>query len=249
MRRRLRFVAGLVPALIVTLCAARAHADETIGVLHVEVVGASKTAAEMFETSLEDGLGNAGFKVATRVKMRELLEPSGFQAGCLFGPCLKLVYGVTGVRLVLVARITGVGKNFTYLVTLLDTRTGTVAAQATDDCPVCTVDEAVATASMAVIGLVTGASDPGMVDPTDPGRALDLNALREAQRAAEDTLAARKNSLGRGAVFLLSMAAIAGAVSATAFLKDEHEAGYLAAGVGGAFVISGGTLLIISRKF
>jgi len=204
----------------------------------------------MFESSLEDGLGNAGFKVATRAKMRELLVPSGFQAGCMFGPCLKPIHGITGVRLVLVARITGVGKNFSYLVTLLDTRTGLVAAQATDDCPVCTVDEAVATASMAVIGLVTGASDPEMTDPTaDPGGALNFNAAREARQAAQDRLDDSKKSVRRGSIFLLSMAAVAGAVSVTAFLKDEDEAGYIAAGVGGAFVISGGTLLIISRKF
>ena len=47
----------------------------------------------------------------------------------------------------------------------------------------------------------------------------------------------------------MSMAALAGAVSVAAFHEDEDEAGYIAAGVGGAFAISGGTLFVISRKF
>lgn len=227
-----------------------AAADETVGILHVEVSGVSETAAEMLESSLEDGLGNAGFKVAKRARMRELLEASGFPEGCRFGPCLQMVYEITGVKLVLVARITGVGRNFTYLVTLVDTRTGSYVSQATDTCAVCTVNEAVATASIAVIGLVTGAGDDTRTRVDDNvAAALDAASLRERQRAVDEVLARRKRSVTRGSVFLLGMAAVAGGVSATAFYKEDDQVGYAAAAAAGAFAISGTTLFVISRKF
>jgi hypothetical protein len=231
--------------------AATAGADEIVGVLHVEVSGVSETAAEVLESSLEDGLGNAGFKVAKRARMRELLDASGFPEGCRFGPCLQTVYKVTGVRLVLIARITGVGRNFSYLVTLVDTRTGTYTSQATDSCAVCTVNEAVATASIAVIGLVTGAGTGTVTEPgTDTTHAaLDAAALREKDRALDDLLDRRQRSVTRGSIFLLGMAAIAGGVSATAFIKEDDDLGYGAAAAAGAFAISGGTLFVISRKF
>ena len=253
MRRGLN-KAGIIAAAVVALSslstAAFAQDEEIVGILQVDVVGVSETAAEIFESSLEDGLGNAGFNVAKRVRMRELLRPSGFIEGCTFGPCLQKIFEITGVKLVLVARITGVGKNFTYLVTLVDTRTGALAAQETDTCAVCTVDEAVATASMAVIGLVTGAGKSG-VEPDTPATAslLDLAAIREREAAMADLMSRRKRSVKRGAVLLLSMAGIAGAVSATGFFKDDDRLGYSAAGVAGGFAISGATLLVISSKF
>ena len=232
--------AGIFAAAVVALSSnAFAQDEEIVGILQVDVVGVSEAAAEIFESSLEDGLGNAGFNVAKRVRMRELLRPSGFIEGCTFGPCLQKIF-----------EITGVGKNFTYLVTLVDTRTGALAAQETDTCAVCTVDEAVATASMAVIGLVTGAGKSG-VEPDTPATSslLDMAAIREREAAMADLMSRRKRSVKRGAVLLLGMAGIAGAVSATGFFKDDDRLGYSAAGVAGGFAISGATLLVISSKF
>ncbi|RMH44427.1 MAG: hypothetical protein D6689_02405 [Deltaproteobacteria bacterium] len=249
-----RAIAIAVAAAVLSAHAPAARADdgEVIGILDVEVVGVSDTAAEMFEASLETGLGNAGFRVAKRERMRELLEPSGYIPGCRFGPCLKTVYDVTGVRLVLVARITGIGKNFSYLVTLVDTRTGLHTAQDTDECPVCTVDEAVATASLAVIGLVTGASNPEVTDPSvgpTGGIQFDPAELRERERALDRKLAARRRSLRRGGVFLLGMAALAAGASAVGFADDNDTLGAAGAAAAGAFAVGGATVFALSRRF
>ncbi len=225
--------------------------QEIVGILHVDVSGVSETAAAKFEDSLEDGLGNAGFRVAKRKKMRALLEKGNYQDGCWFGPCLERVHAITGVRLVLVARITGVGRNFSYVVTLLDARTGLPTSQATDQCAVCTVDEAIATASIAVIGLVTGAGDATVTDVEDPARQdeIDLADLEQRERYLAEDRASRRKSLRRGTLFLISAAAIAAGVSAYALSEDDKELGYGAAAASGAFAFSGVTLFVISRKF
>ncbi len=56
---------------------ARARADrQIIGILDVRVDGVSSTAAENFETSIEEGLGSTDYWVATRKRMREILARS-----------------------------------------------------------------------------------------------------------------------------------------------------------------------------
>lgn len=244
------WVAAAAALMTLGALADRAAAEPTVGILHVEVSGVSETAAEMFESSLEDGLGNAGFRVAKRARMHSLLEASGFPEGCRFGPCLARVYEVTGVRLVLVARITGVGRNFSYLVTLVDTRTGTYTAQATDACTVCTVNEAIATASLAVIGLITGAGEDTVTAAgTGPTAALDPVALRAERDALRRRRRRRQRAIDHASWILLGAAAVAATMSAGALWGDEHELGVATAAAAGAFAVSGGALVVISRRF
>ena len=253
MRRNLT-VAAVLAWLAGAAGAARAGGPdepETVGILHVAVDGVSETAAEMLENSLEDGLGNAGFLVAKQKDMAAKLEQSDYFEGCLFGPCLNTVYEVTGVRLLLVARITGLGQRYSIVVTLIDARTGVPTSQATDRCEVCTVDEAVATASMTVIGLVTGAGDTQVIDasigPTGDGAGAAEVPERETELQAK--FARRGTAMRRGAWLLLGAAAVAGGVSVFGFLNDDTDLGAPAAAAAGAFAVSSGTLFVISRKF
>jgi hypothetical protein len=246
---------GLISSAVLAIAVASggptASANDIVGILHVDVKGVSETAAEMFENSLENGLGNAGFQVARRDRMAQMLEPSGYVEGCLIGPCVQKVFKITGVRLLLVARITGVGKNFSFIVTLIDSRTGMPTSQAAERCAVCTLDEAIATASLAVIGLVTGAGGTTITDPAVGPTGATLDPAEVRAQAAQDRklLAARKRSVMRGAIFFVGMAALSGAVSVYMYARDDNDVAYPAAAAAGAFALSGFTGFAIAGGF
>jgi hypothetical protein len=233
--------------------AARAEEGDVVGLLHVEFDGVSETAAQMLEQSFMDGLGNAGFQVTPRERMVELLAGSDHVESCRFGPCLKTVYAVTGVRLVLAARVTSVGRAYTFVVTLIDTRTGTPTSQAVERCAVCTVDEAVATASLAVIQVVTGLGEAHVVDPTvgptGGAEALDVAALRAAEARAQARLADRRRRLRRSAWIMSGASVAVGAIGVYYLAMDDSAVAYPALAAGGTLAIAGGTLFYFSSTF
>jgi hypothetical protein len=238
--------AGAAPADAST----EAAATERVGILELEVEGASDVAAEAFETSVETGLGNAGFAVARRERMARMLEGSGYLEGCLFGPCLRTVYRTTGVRLALVGRILRLGQSYSYVVTLVDTRSGVPTSQATDTCAVCTVDEAVATAAMAVIGLVTGAG--AVVTDPDAGPTGDPRAPPEIRaREARPSFPAMRQrvALRRSAWVLTSAAVAAGGLAVASAVTDRDAVSAASAGASGAFLLSAVTVLAVSLRF
>lgn len=220
-----------------------------IGILDLQVVGVSATAAARFETSIEEGLTGSGFKVSPRKRLLALLSQSSYVPGCLFGPCLEEIHRNTQVRLVLVAQITSVGPSYEYVVSLLDTRIGRPTSQVTDQCEVCTLEEAIASTTLAVIELVIGSGD-SVVDPVlGPTGTEEPPDLRGQLEASRREVSANQQRLRRAALFFVGAAVLAGGAGAYFLTRDETARGYLALGAGGAFAIASGTLLVLSRRF
>jgi hypothetical protein len=237
------FVIGIVTS------ASPARGDEIVGVLHLETEGVSETAAEKFETSIEEGLSGTGFKVAPRERLKELLSNSSYVEGCHFGPCLREVHRNTKVRLVLVARIVGLGPSYSFVVSLLDTTTGQPTSQVADLCDVCTLEEAIATATLSVIELVTG-SGTATVDPdVGPTGEKEKTPKVDIAKVLKKRAANRRRLVRRTALFLLGAAVVAGGVGAYFLTNDDDSRGYLAVGAGGALAAASGTFLVISTRF
>jgi hypothetical protein len=151
----------VVLALVAILAAPRvARAEdpgggraETVAVLDSIIDGVPASARPGFQLNLEESLRGAGFTVLPQATVRNLLLKSDATAGCSFGPCLRAVGKALGVELALVVRISADGPSFTFVLTLVDTRSGAPVAQVSDTCAVCTFDEASSAATIAVVDL------------------------------------------------------------------------------------------------
>ena len=238
--------------LVVTpLAIGTAAAGDTIGVLHVKTVGVTAVAVQKFETSLEEGLaGGSSFKLVPRAQLVQKLAAQSKvtqDPGCRFGPCLKGIYQQTKIPLVLVARITKIGPSYSFIISLLDTRSGNPTAQVTPGCEVCTLDEAILTATMAVIELMTDKSAA-----TDPELGATAHVTPVQLRGSLDTLhnswsARRRHWRIAGYLFLAGAVAAGGA--AAALVSKDKKLGYGAGGLSGAFALSATTMLVLSRSF
>ncbi len=228
---------------------ARGGHGEIVGILSFSADGVSNTAAKMFEDAIEKTLTDNGFGVAPRKRLTDTLANSSYKVGCTFGPCLAEVHRNTDLRLVLVGRVHGVGPSYTFVFSLLDTRLGRPTSQVTDLCDVCTLEEAITTASLAVVALVTGAGsavvDPSL-GPTSRGQLPDLHG--QIHRLDRE-VAHRQRRLRQAAVFFYAAAALAGSAGAYFLSKDYHDRGYPLVGGAGAFVVAGTTCLVLSRRF
>jgi hypothetical protein len=226
---------------------APAPAAPIVGILRLDVVGASAAAERKFEQSIEEGLAEHGLKVAPRQRLADMMATSGFIEGCSFGPCLRAVRTNTQVSLVLIARITSVGPSYDFVISLVETEHGRVTSQVAERCEVCTMDEAVATATLSVIQVITGAggatTDPDL-DPTGKPVGPDSRVLL-AQREAQ--VRAGRTKLRRAAVFFLGAAVVAAGAGAYFLSEDRRDLGYGGFGGAGAFALASGTLLVISR--
>jgi hypothetical protein len=204
---------------------------ESVAVLEAIIDGVPPEARTQLEASLEEGLKGAGFTVVPREVVKDKLVKKEATEGCSFGPCLRAVGKALGVELVLVARITAEGPSFTFVLTLVDTTTGAPVAQVADTCAVCTFDEAMSAATLAVVDLGSryrSAQDEAAAVP--PARAP------RKQRTVRNT-----------GWWLAGVAALAGG-AATYMLSsrdDMDEWGYGAAGAGGALGVTGAVLLIV----
>ncbi len=241
---RPRIEIGLFAAVLAAVAIpAPARADEIVGVLDLEIEGVSTTAAEKFESSIEDGLVGTGFKVSPQKTLRKLLEQSSYIDGCYFGPCLQEVYRNTRVKKVLVARITSLGPSYSFVVSLVDTQTGLPVSQVANLCEVCTLEEAIATATLAVIELVTRSDQPA------PPVEVERPAAGEVEKHADAAIARRKKLVRRAALFFLSAGVVAGGAGAYLLWDGKESAGRPAAAAGGALALTGVTFLVISGRF
>lgn len=206
-----------------------------VGILDIRVDGVSPTAAEKFEASIEEGLTSSEYWVATRKRMREMLVASNWSEGCSFGPCLLEVKHQTGADLVVVAFFQGQGSSYRFVVSLLETSTGTVREQVSDRCEACTLTEALDSAALATIGLVHGATGqagpvaarPGLASPPPRGG----TARRDARRTA---------------LVLIGTAALAGGAGLYFSQVDRQSLQYASYGAAGAFAVAGVLVLGVS---
>jgi hypothetical protein len=232
-----------------------AGAEERIGVLSVETAGVSRAAAQKFERGLEEALTGAGFHVTGRTELRQALVSADYVVGCTFGPCLQKMYERTGLRYALVASIRGKGPSYSFVVTLLDTLGGAPTSQVAERCSVCTVEEAISTATLAVIGLVTGTGsaevrNPGVgpVASAAPPPPRDELLTVKLRWAGTRTRTARR-SLVRTAWVFVGAAFVGGAAAAALVSIDRPTASGLVASGSGALLLSGTTMLWLSTRF
>lgn len=203
---------------------------EQIGVLRIDASGVSAAAGEKFEQGVIDGLTGAGFRVVDSATIRKALETrGGFVDGCTFGPCLGAVHAAAGVRFVLVARLEGVGRTYSFVVSLLESQGGRLVSQVAERCPVCTVDDAITTATLGTIELVTGLGEPAAAS-APRARAAPWRPDPRVTRERRIVWTAGWITIGVGA---------AAAVTGLALDDDGESTGRLVSGAGLGLIAGG----------
>lgn len=231
--------AGLAPARAAAGQDARAETAEPIGVLEVATNGVSQAAGDKFEQSVEETLAGVGFRVVRSQVVQQQLAGTNYIAGCTFGPCMKEVLAQTKLRRVLVARIQGAGQSYSVVVSLVDTRTGRMISQVAQSCPVCTVEEAISTATLVVVELLTR-GNPVADAPVAPARPAVEVAARLERR--------RQQARRVGWIFVAGGAVAAG-LGGGLLAADQPEVGAASLGVGGGLAVAGLTAVLWSKSF
>ena len=237
-------VAVLIAGFLASGAGARADAPikaanrKIVGILDVRVEGVSPTAAERFESGIEEGLGSTEYWVATRKRMREILAGSGWSEGCDFGPCLLEVRKQTGADLIVDAYFQGTGSSYRFVVTLVDTATGTVTAQVADHCDVCTLTEALDSAALATIGLVHGAEGQ-----------VATPVSKAPPPVIEHTESHGGRSMRRTALLLVAGGAILAGTAAYFLHTGDDKLGYAAGGAAGGLGVAGIAVVAVSFQF
>jgi hypothetical protein len=221
---------------------AAAEPGEAIGVLEVATQGVSRAAGDKFEESVEEGLAGVGFRIVRSAAVQQRLVGSNYIGGCTFGPCMKEVLVRTGLRRVLVARIQGAGQSYSFIVSLVDTETGRLMAQVSQSCPVCTVEEAISTSTLAVIELLTArASETGTAAPADGARSGGAGDDAELER--------RGRQARRIGWIFAAGGAVALGVGGGLLAGDNETAGGAVLGIGGGLTAAALTALVWSSSF
>lgn len=218
---------------------ARANAEkDLVGILSIDTSGVSGATAEQFETQVEEALSGVGRHSVSRAALRKRLEGSDFLEGCYFGPCLTALRVASGVPLILVARIQGEGSSYSFVITLVDTKTGVSTAQVAQTCPVCTVDEAIMTATLATIALLSTEPDVTVLAVDD--------ALVEGAGPSKSSPTTPSIGPVRGAGWLFlatGIAAVAG--GGYLLLEDERRDLSIAGLASGAALFTGGASILL----
>lgn len=207
-----------------------------IGILDVRTDGVPPEVAETFQHYLEEQLDTGHYWLASRSRVKERMSNSTHWAeGCLVGACVAEVKAQTGAELVVIAALSGSGTSYGYVVTLVRTDTGSVVAQESDRCDVCTVGEVVQTATIATIKLLSAVPD------TLPDEGSDrANALRSVASPIRANLQrVERHAFHTGLALTIGGVVVAAASAAAYFAgsKDNYLLGVM--GAGGGLAASG----------
>ncbi len=228
-------------ALVALLAApggtARADQQDPVGLLEVVTVGVSDTTGDSFETSMEQALARVSVPVVRSKVVREKLAGSDFVHGCTFGPCLREVGRATGLKRVMAARIEGAGKSYSVVVSLIDTDEGRLLSQVAQSCPVCTVEEAIATATRAVVELITRREG-------EARSGTEVVAVRDTP----ERIASKKKHVRRVGIAFAATGAAA-LVAGIALARGDSDAGPPLVGGGVALAGAGLATLLLSVTF
>lgn len=208
-----------------------------IGILDVRIDGAPTEVGAQFQRDLEAQVDNTHYYLAPRVRMHDILANSTkWTEGCVVGDCLREARAQTGAEVVLLASLSGSGTSFGWVITLVSTQMGTVIGQESERCDVCTISEALNTATLATVKLLNSIPDElGAPSPTPaPSATKPLEARLEHQRHAR-TVA--------GTVLTITGVAVAAVGAAIYFAKDHSRTGLGVASVGGGLLLGGGFTL------
>jgi hypothetical protein len=202
-----------------------------VGILEVRVEGVPREIQRQFQSDLEKQLDSREYWLAPQQRIREMMANSTkWTEGCLVGLCLNELKVQTGAELVLLAAITGSGTSFGYVVTLVRTDTGRMLAQEASRCEVCTVNEALASATLAAVKLLTAVPDKLPDEAAEQSAALDVAT---SKLKAENAAAQRRNRrLGIGLTLTGLVAAGAGMTLYLAMDRPAYALGIAGAGAG-----------------
>jgi hypothetical protein len=207
-----------------------------VGILDVRVDGVPKEIKAKFQTDLEKQLDSREYWLAPQARLKEMMANSTkWTDGCVVGLCLAEVKTQTGAELVLLASITGSGTSFGYVVTLVRTDTGRMLAQEASRCEVCTVNEALTSATLAAVKLLTAVPDKLPDDAGEASAQFDLATSK--LRSDNMALRAHHRRIGIG---LTLAGVVAAGVGATMYLAMDRP-GYAAilAGAGTGVALGG----------
>jgi hypothetical protein len=202
-----------------------------VGILDVRVEGVPKEIKRQFQVQLEKQLDSREYWLATQQRIREMMANSPkWTEGCVVGLCLNELKAVTGAELVLLASISGSGTSFGYVVTLVRTDTGRMLAQEASRCEVCTVKEALTSATLAAVKLLTAVPDKLPDEAAEAETSLEL-ATRDLR--AEATAKQRhKRRLGIALTLAGVVAAGAGMTLYLALDRPAYALGIAGVGAG-----------------
>jgi hypothetical protein len=211
-----------------------------VGILDVRIEGVPKEIKRQFQSELENQLDSREYWLATQQRIREMMANSTkWTEGCLVGHCLKELKANAGVELVLLASITGAGTSFGYVVTLVRTDTGRMLAQESSRCEVCTVKEALTSATLAAVKLLTSLPEK-LPDETAEAEA----ALALATRQLRGEIAATERHNRRLGIALTLAGVVAAGAGMTLYLATDRPAYALGiAGVGAGTGLGGVAVL------
>lgn len=228
--------------LVVLLLVPSWAAAETVGVLEFEGKDVPEAALERFELAAVDGLEGANFEVKNRAALTESLKRGAFVDGCSFGPCLRQVRKDGRVDLVLVVRVQVLGSTYSFIASLVDTKTGLLATQVSRSCSACSIDDAALTASMLGSDLLLARSS---VDD----EASSAKSRASAGDAVPEVAETRRSRLRTTSYLFLGASLAAGAVGGYLLYDDQRDRGVpMAVGAGAGF-LSGVTMFLFSREF
>ncbi len=202
-----------------------------IGILDVRIDGAPTEVGAQFQRDLEAQVDNKHYYLAPRVRMHDILANSTkWTEGCVVGDCLREARAQTGADVVLLASLNGSGTSFGWVITLVSTQMGTVIGQQSERCDVCTISEALNTATLATVQLLNSIPDElGSPKPgPSPTKPLEdkLDHVHHAHKVAGTALT----------ITGLAVAVVGGAIY---FANDHSRTGLGVAGVGGGLLLGG----------
>jgi hypothetical protein len=202
-----------------------------------------EAAVEKFESSVVEGMEGADFQVKPRKQFVSELHKGTWVAGCNFGPCVTQVFKATGIELALVVRVHNEGSSYTFIASLIDTRSGHLRAQAKRDCAACSVNDAVMEASM-----LGGELRAGLIG-SEGGSESGKSSSSTAPAPVSDEAESRRSSLRTTSYLFLVAGLAAGGVGGYYLYDDDKDKGLPLAAGGGAAFLAGITMFAFSREF
>jgi hypothetical protein len=211
-----------------------------VAVLDVAVTGVPNDVKEQFQLGLDTQVDPKRFWIDPRARVREqMMSSTKWTEGCVIGACLAEVKAHTHADLVLLVAINGSGTSFGSVVTLVRTDTGRVLSQKSERCDVCTINEALATATLATIRLLDA------VPEKLPDEAIEREAqLEMATSPLHAKIAAGKHHRKATGIALTVTGFIAAAAGAALYVASNHaEYGLATLAAGGGVAASGVVVL------
>jgi hypothetical protein len=211
----------------------------TVAVLDVAVNGVPNEVKEQFQASLDAQVDPKRFWIAPRARIRELMANSTkWTEGCVVGACLAEVKVQTHADLVLLVALNGSGTSFGSVVTLVRTDSGHVLSQESERCDVCTVNEALTTATLATIRLLNAVPDKLPDDAADHRAAADATGAAGAELRKHDH---RRVTIAKTVTAAGVALAVIGAVI---YVADGHSHFGVATATAGVGLAAGGVVVL-----